>query len=584
MAAIFIVLRKMRRPLLLMLAIMTFSVIGLSMMPGVVQPDGSSGRLNAFEAFYVFSYTATTIGFGEVPHAFSVEQRWWVVASIYLSVVVWAYTIARLMSLLQDAGFIAAYTAQSVRRTITHMRQPFTIVVGYGYIGRSVVRTLDARGRRAVVLDQQPVPIERLATDMLAQEVPGIWGDARNPAILGLAGLDHEECEAVLALTGDEEVNLQIVMTCSLLRPGLPVIARATSRQVAAKMADFSPLAIINPFDDYGQFLMLELQRPYTHRLIHWLMASEGTSLGPISPRFQLQSKKWLVVADGHFGDEVTQDLIQAGYTVTLDLPDAEHDFTHVAAVIAGAESDTANMALAAHLRHAHPDIVIVVRQQSHAQLPLVEAFCPDSIFFPPQLVTQRAVANLTTPRLWEFIRELMTTDDESARRLTESMVARLGNGSPSPMRLWISETHAPTVVRWLTHHRLTLRALFRSPQDWTQSIAAYPVLLIRDGVTITLPDEGIELELDDEIVMVGTSDGFAEQDECLNDDSTLYYTATGHDIPTSGLWRRITGRLWKDAFEHLPIDPASSQTQASSQPEASPQPQASLPPSSSNR
>ncbi|MDR2973240.1 MAG: hypothetical protein LBV00_00805, partial [Propionibacteriaceae bacterium] len=33
-AAVFIVLRKMRRPFLLILGIMTFTVIGLSLMPG----------------------------------------------------------------------------------------------------------------------------------------------------------------------------------------------------------------------------------------------------------------------------------------------------------------------------------------------------------------------------------------------------------------------------------------------------------------------------------------------------------------------------------------------------------------------
>ncbi|MDR2974317.1 MAG: NAD-binding protein, partial [Propionibacteriaceae bacterium] len=496
-----------------------------------------------------FTYTATTIGFGELPHNFSIAQRWWIIASIYLSVVGWAYTVARMISLLQDSAFNAAYAAQSVKRTISHIREPFTIIVGYGYIGRTVARSLDALGRRIVVLDSQSAPIERLATDMLQQEPPGICADARNPAVLGLAGLDHPDCEAILALTGDEQANLQILMTCSLLRPELSVIARASSRRVAMEMSDFSPTTVINPYEDFGARLVLALKRPQTYRLITWLTAADGTPLPAVPPTTGLRSDRWLVVGDDDFGPEISRHLTLAGYEVVVATPDDDHDFTEVGAVIAGSSSDMENLALAAHLRHTHPDIFIVVRQQSHAQLPLLQAFCPDSIFFPPQLVSQRAVINLITPYLWEFVESTMKASEQFSADLTTRLVERCGDGSPVPARLTIDEHNAPTVVRWLRHRPLKLGALLRSPQDWTTTIAAFPLLLIRDGKAITLPDDDIDVALNDVLVMVGTSLAFNEQCECLYDDSTLFYTATGHDIPTSRLWRRLTGQRWKDAF-----------------------------------
>ena len=549
--AIFIVLRKMRQPLLFLIAVAVIAVTGLSMMPGVPQPDGSSGRLSAFEAFYVFSITATTIGFGEIPHEFSIQQRWWTVFFIYLSVLGWAYTIARVMFLLQDQAFHVARDAQAVRKTISHMNQPFIIIVGYGYIGRTIARVLDRLGRRVVVLDKQPQAIERLSTDLLANEIPGVCGDASSPSMLGLAGLGNPDCEAILALTGNEEVNLQIVMTCSLLRPHLPVIARASTRHTAEAMADFSPMAIINPYDDYGNFLTLALKRPYTYRLIQWLISDEGTPLPPI--RSHQAVKKWLVVADGPFGDEISLDLTAEGYEVRICGPDEELDYTDIGAVIAGAESDTANLALAAHLRHTHPQIFLVVRQHSHTHLPLLDAFCPDSIFFPPLLVAQRAIANLITPRLWSFITELMDADDAFSQELTDRIVTRIGEGAPIPLRMWINLSQAPTVVRWLKHRPITLGALFRSSQNCDQYIAAMPLLLLRNDESIALPDDDMELQIGDEIVMIGTSDAFDEQSECLYDDSTLFYVATGRDIPTSRAWRRLTRQRWKDAFPNWP-------------------------------
>jgi len=556
--AIFIVLRKMRRPLLLMLAVMVVAVVGLAAMPGVPQPDGSSGRLGLFEAFYVFSFTATTIGFGEIPHAFSIQQRWWIIASIYMSVIGWAYTIARLMALLQDSAFNSAYAAQSVRRTITHLRQPFTLIVGYGYIGRSVTQALDLLGRRITVLDSQSVAIERLSTDLLSQEVPGVCGDARNPAILGLAGLGHPDCEAVLATTGDEEVNLQIVMTCALLRPELPVIARASSRRIAQAMADFSPTAVINPFDEYGNFLVLSLKKPYSYRLITWLVSPEGTDLPLVDTKNRPHLSTWLVLADGQFGEEIANDLTAEGYQATIIDPADEPDMDGVSAVIVGAESDTTNLALAAHLRHSHPDVFIVVRQHSHARLPLLDAFCPDSIFFPPQLITQRAIANLISPYFWGFLTGLMEADDAYAKDLTHRLVERIGQGSPMLMRLTISEVQTPTVVRWIQHRPLKLEALFRSPSDADEFIAAFPLMVVRDDTVIPVPSEQDEIRLGDQIVIAGTHEAIVEQDECLMDDSTLFYTATGRDIPTSRAWRWLTHQRWKDAF---PDDEATAGT-----------------------
>ena len=58
-----------------------------------------------FDAFYVMSYTATTIGFGEIPYPFTYNQRMWVTISIYLTVIGWAYAIGSLLALLQDRAF-----------------------------------------------------------------------------------------------------------------------------------------------------------------------------------------------------------------------------------------------------------------------------------------------------------------------------------------------------------------------------------------------------------------------------------------------------------------------------------------------
>jgi voltage-gated potassium channel len=76
-ATIFLILRRMRTPLIVLILVFSISTVGLALIPGV-GPDGEPARMTLFDAFYFMSYTATTIGFGELPWPFTTAQRLWV--------------------------------------------------------------------------------------------------------------------------------------------------------------------------------------------------------------------------------------------------------------------------------------------------------------------------------------------------------------------------------------------------------------------------------------------------------------------------------------------------------------------------
>ena len=62
----FIALRRLRAPLILIILIFAVATAGLVLIPGV-DGEGQPFHLSVFQAFYFVTYTATTIGFGEVP-------------------------------------------------------------------------------------------------------------------------------------------------------------------------------------------------------------------------------------------------------------------------------------------------------------------------------------------------------------------------------------------------------------------------------------------------------------------------------------------------------------------------------------
>ena len=59
---LFLVLRRLRAPLITLLLVYAVSVVGLVAIPGV-DGEGRPWRMSFFHALYVMSYTATTIGF-----------------------------------------------------------------------------------------------------------------------------------------------------------------------------------------------------------------------------------------------------------------------------------------------------------------------------------------------------------------------------------------------------------------------------------------------------------------------------------------------------------------------------------------
>ena len=62
-ATIFLIMRRMRTPLIVLIVIFSISVVGLALIPGV-DGEGKPARMTIFDAFYFMSYTATTMGFG----------------------------------------------------------------------------------------------------------------------------------------------------------------------------------------------------------------------------------------------------------------------------------------------------------------------------------------------------------------------------------------------------------------------------------------------------------------------------------------------------------------------------------------
>ncbi|GGL99209.1 potassium channel family protein [Nakamurella endophytica] len=561
----FLLMRRMRVPLITLITIFTVSVVGLTLVPGQ-DAAGRPAPMDVFDAFYFMSYTATTIGFGELPAAFTAAQRLWVIVTIYLTVVGWAYAIGALLTLLQDRAFRQALAWRRFSRQVARLREPFLLLAGYGRTGELLGRSFDALGQQLVVVDKAQDRIDALDLAAYRVGVPGLAADARNPHHLGLAGLDHPYCTGVLALTDDDEANLAIAMTAALLRPELAVITRTLSRTTAARMRDFGSPTVVNPFDRFGDHLRLALRAPASYQLLSWLEAGPGAELPPRAD--PPQQGRWVMCGYGRFGRELTADLEAEGLEVTVvettgnpdrsgGLPAGVQDGTAGAeesvlaaadlgtavGLVAGTSNDVTNLSLLSAARRRNPDLFLAARQNRPESAPLFAALGVDSLLVPTEVIAHEVYAQLSTPLLWRFLQEMPAQGDDWARRLIERLSRDCGTALPPLWRTDLSPAAAPALHRWLQDGDARLGELLRSPEDRDRPLRVVALLVRRgDEVTVT-PDPDLRLRPGDQLLMAGRPADRRAFEALLSDDSLVEYVVHGRHVPSGWIGRRLAGQ-----------------------------------------
>jgi voltage-gated potassium channel len=557
-AAIFLVMRRLRAPLITLIVLFAISVVGLALVPGV-DPAGRPYRLTLFDSFYVISYTATTIGFGELPYEFTTGQRLWLTISIYLSVVGWAYAIGSMLTMLGDQSFRRALALQRFARKVSRLREPFLLLAGYGQAGRLLVKAFDELGQRVVVLDKSDERIEALDLEPLHADIPVLCADAASPHLLTLAGLGHTNCAGVLALTDNDETNLTISMAAALLRPDLPVFARTDSATVSDRLRAFGTPTVVNPFDLFGDNLRVALRAPATFQLLEWLEAGPGAQLperGKLPPE-----GRWVMCGYGRFGRELTEDLRAAGLEVSVIESTGTHNdviegdaselgvleqasLDTAIGLVAGTDNDTTNLSILKNARELNPDLFLAARQNRRSNAALFAAMQVDALLVPTEVVARQVYAQISTPLLWRFLREVPARGNEWAADLVDRLHTRCGQALPALWKVTLDHAQAPALVGLLAEGKVTVGGLLRDPEDRSRQLRVVPLLLAREDETVVCPDGDVVLACGDELLFAGNGHSRHELQLTMVADSTASYVLFDRHVPAGLIWRKLSQRF----------------------------------------
>ncbi len=559
----FLVLRRVRKTLITLIVIYTVAVLGLTLAPGLPGEDGTPTRLSFFHAFYFISYTATTIGFGEIPSDFSEQQRLWVLVCIYLSVIGWALFIGSLLQLLQDTNLQNAIRVRRFAMDVRKLHEPFYIVCGYGETGRLLCAALDRLGFRVVVLELRPARLADIELQSYAMDMPHLATDAGDPQVLRMAGLTQRHCKGLIALTNDDASNLAAAMTGRLLAPRLPVLARAEKPATVDNMASFDTRHIINPFEKFSAYLALAMQAPAAYHLLIWLTGLSGTT---VSRHRDPPRGHWVLLGYGSFGRSLAQRIAQEGLPVTvIDLNAAPQEPTpgvqwvqgdgtgatalrragieQAAGIIAATANDVNNLSAAVTARHLNPNAFVIVRQNQHANQPLFKSFRADITMIPSEIIAQECLAILNTPMLAPFLQRLESEGEPWCEQVLERLTERLGWQAPHVWSLRVCEAESPALMlRLQAGEMVRMGDVLRDPGH-RDDILRCEVLQIdqREGERLMMPATDVLLAPGDELLLAGHRSAQSALSLTVNNEHALNYVLTGQDLPGSWIWRWLS-------------------------------------------
>ncbi len=559
---VYIVLRRMRAPLLVLIAIFSFCTIGLSLVPGVDANGNRAAPMTLFEAFYVISYTGLTIGFGEIPQPYSTQQRMWMVVTIYLTVVGWSYAGVNLIALVTERGFQNAMRINRFSRRIYHLREPFYIVCGAGETGALVCHGLDRLNYRFVVVEISDERLQRMRLEDFHADAPMIVADASQPAVLQEAGLMSEHCKGVVALADDDRANQAIAVTVRLLRQrAVRVLARIRDAEIETDVGVFGGDIVINPFDRFAEHLGDAVAQPQHYRLREILYGLAGE---PLPEEHRPPQGHWIVCGYGRFGRAVVEKLREGGNTVAVvdvkyfdeggvDVRGTGTDsesltqagIDHAVGIVAGNVSDTKNLAIAVTARDMRGDLFIVTRMNQSSNAPLFDAFQDDLAMVPSRIVAQEFLSLITTPLLAKYLETLPFHSEEQCRQLSDLLADLNGGRIPELFNVTINDKQTRAACTLLEADEvLTLGQIMRDPYDRSRRIPATALLVLRHREVISdyLLTDTFVIKKGDQLLIAGSVEARSLVQLTLQNPNSLDYVRTGAE--SSGLlWRWLRSK-----------------------------------------
>ena len=537
-SSIWLFLRKMRTPLIVLNLAHAIPIIMLTIVPGI-EVEGKTVYMSFFDAMYFVAYTATTIGFGEIPYAFSYEQRMVVFLTIYLSVPSWFYALGSIVALLQEKTFLNALKVNSFRRRVDSLNQDFILICGYNHSSKLLIDRLNQDNLyRIVVVDISNEKIEQLNTETYMPSIPSMVADASTTPTLKASGIQSPRCKYIITLFDDDQLNLKIAIRARILNEKIKILSRSNVKHGSENLTNIGVDHVIDIFDIIAKRIDAALFSPYLFNLISWI---QGGNLH-VSKSDILPTGKYIVCSGGRFGKTLQKILDKNSIEyIYVDLNKEvtkktfsdkefflEADIENAACIVAGTNDDAVNLSIIATARAMNPRIFVIARENESEERSLFTHLRADKIFILDQIAAIDAYNYIDRPVTLDFVRDISTLDKTAIEKTLLGITQKV-NKRPSLIEIPIIPSRAYALHKMLQTTSIALGQLLNNP--YRDGINLEIVILgikRKNGEFILLPDDTTPIEPEDHLLFATTKPSLVTFETIINHYYELYFVLNG--------------------------------------------------------
>jgi Trk K+ transport system NAD-binding subunit len=555
-SALWIVLHRMRAPLLVLIATYTISIIGLLLIDGV-DDAGNVYHMNIFDSFYIVTYTATTIGFGELPYTFTYAQRIWMSMIIYATVMGWFYSLGTLVTLLQDKLLLAQLAQNRFEKQVRNLNQHFLIILGYNYITSEIIKKSNEEGVRVVVIEQDENKINELNLENYTPSVPTLQADVHDAKALEKAGINSPYCKAVIALFANDELNLRVALTTKLLNPNVKLAVKSTTHSHAEDLLDLGADVVENPFALIAEQIDMALNKPNMKVLQRWLYGIDVLKLGVE----RLPTGKYIVCGYGRMGKILMNTLAKNNIEAVVIEPKKktlrgmssdmrekiiigsaddkellrQAGIKEASVIIAATDNDTQNLSILTSAKKLNPDIFTIARENEVEDLSVFDNAKIDLVFIPARVLINKTTNYLIAPYASDFLDIAREHSDHFfSKKIVERIYNKIGE-NPKTFGLKIIEEKAYAIYRNIKYKnaKIELSIFTKSLHNREEQNNIIPLLLTRGKERFLLPDGDMQIRLGDKILFACDEEAYDDAILIANNKYEFHYAYTGEEKNT---------------------------------------------------
>jgi len=546
--ALWIILQKLRTPLLVIIVTYSIAILGMVLIPGM-DDNGNVYHLTFFDAFYFVSYMASTIGFGEAPYAFTYQQRLWVSVCIYLTVVGWFYGIGALVSAVTDKTLKFEIMRSKFRRQVQAIKNNFVIVLGYTYVNAEIIKKFHDINIEVVLIDENEDKINHFLLEEFSHGVPVMVGNALLTETLHDAGIQRSNCKAIISLFNNEEENLRISILTKFLNPKVEVIAKSTFNDITNSIIDTDIAKALNPFEIFARRVDIALESPHVLVLENWIYQNNNL----MNQAMFLPKGKYIVCGYGRFGkllqekfdkhnlesvfiDEkrlASREMIESGKFIRANPDDKEVlldvGIKEAVGLIVGTKNDIDNLSIMITAKKLNPNIYLIARENTMQEVSIFQAANIDWVFMIEKILINKISLSLSKPLKNSFLRLILNKDEVWAETLVTLLRNKIG-ANPKLVALKINEEESYAIYHEiLAGKEINIDVLSHSLSDWKKNNPVIPLLIHKKDKEILLPKNRV-LQIDDEILFACTQESKEEIELIASNIYDFHYALCGRE------------------------------------------------------